>query len=79
MKSLHDVKNAPAKRTGGRNTVNTMAGSSMSGGKPGKRLSARLPATRKISVGIRMRRAHGTDIVVRKRSNSVAVTNGMAE
>src|SRR5262249_54961845 len=66
------------KRTGGKKTEKMTAGSRINGGKPGNRLKARLPATRKISVGSPMRRAQGTAIVVKKRSSSVAVTKGIS-
>src|SRR5262245_21222776 len=65
LKSLHDVKYAPEKRIGGRKSVKTTAGSRVSGGKRGTRLNAKLPRTRKISVGKAIRRAQGTAIVVK--------------
>ena len=49
-----------------------MLGSKISGGRPGSRLSARLPSTSRISVGRPVRLAQGTAIVVRKSSSNVA-------
>jgi hypothetical protein len=72
LKSLHDVKYAAENRIGGRKRVKTTAGSRIRGGRPGSKLRARLPSTRRISVGRPVRLAQGTAIDVRKSRSSVA-------
>src|SRR2546428_10639968 len=74
LKSAQDVKNAASKRIGGRKSLKATVGSRISRGKPGSRLKARLPSTSRISIGMQVRRAQGTVIVVMSRSSSVAST-----